>query len=151
MTFSRWDLRTKKCIRKFSNEDGTISSTLSMSSNYVAVGSESGVVNLYDNASLEGRSYSERTPVKQIMNIKTSVDFMKFNTNGEILAMSTRREKDSLKLLHTKSKTVFSNWPTTKTPLGYVWSLELSPGSRFMAIGNDTGKCLLTEQAESLP
>jgi hypothetical protein len=27
----------------------------------------------------------------------------------------------------------------------------LSPGSRFMAIGNDTGKCLLTEQAESLP
>jgi U3 small nucleolar RNA-associated protein 18 len=142
-----------KYISKFSNDNGTISSTLSMSSNYVAVGSESGVVNLYDNASLEERSHSKRTPIKQIMYIKTSVDFMKFNTNGEILAMSmsTRREKDSLKLLHTKSKTVFSNWPTTKTPLGYVWSLELSPGSRFMAIGNDTGKCLLTEQAESLP
>jgi len=114
-----------------------------MSSNYVAVGSESGVVNLYDNASLEERSQSKRTPIKQIMNLKTSVDFMKFNTNGEILAMSTRREKDSLKLLHTKSKTVFSNWPTTKTPLGYVWSLDFSPGSKFMAIGNDKGKCLL--------
>jgi U3 small nucleolar RNA-associated protein 18 len=109
------------------------------------VGSESGVVNLYDNASLEERSHSKRIPIKQIKNIKTSVDFMKFNTNGEILAISTRREKDSLKLLHTKSKTVFSNWPTTKTPLGYVWSLELSPGSRFMAIGNDTGKCLLNK------
>jgi U3 small nucleolar RNA-associated protein 18 len=102
MTFSRWNLRTKKYISKFSNENGTISSTLSMSSNYVAVGSESGVVNLYDNASLEERSHRKRTPIKQIMNIKTSVDFMKFNTNGEILAISTRREKDSLKLLHTK-------------------------------------------------
>jgi len=114
-----------------------------MSSNYVAVGSESGVVNLYDNTSLEERSYNKRIPVKQIMNLKTSVDFMKFNPNGEILAFSTRREKDSLKLLHTKSKTVFSNWPTSKTPLGFVWSLDFSPGSKFMAIGNDKGKCLL--------
>lgn len=114
-----------------------------MSSNYLAVGSESGVVNLYDNASIEDRSIRKRSPIKQIMNLKTSVDFMKFNTNGEILAMSTRREKDSLKLLHTKSKTVFSNWPTSKTPLGFVWSLDFSPGSKFMAVGNDKGKCLL--------
>ena len=128
---------------KFSNEDGTISSSLSMSSQFLAVGAESGVVNLYPNSSLEESSNSKRSPIKRIMNLKTSVDFMKFNHSGEILAMSTRREKDSLKLLHTKSRTVFSNWPTSKTPLGFVWSMDFSPGSKFMAIGNDKGKCLL--------
>ena len=142
--FARWDIRTQKCIDKFSNEDGTISSTLSMSSHYLAVGAESGVVNLYDNTSLEAeRFHYKRSPMKRIMNLKTSVDFLKFNHNGEILAMSTRREKDNLKILHTKSRTVFSNWPTSKTPLGFVWSLDFSPGSKFMAVGNDKGKCLL--------
>jgi U3 small nucleolar RNA-associated protein 18 len=38
---------------------------------------------------------------------------------------------------------VFSNWPTSKTPLKYVWSMDFSPKSRYMAIGNDHGKCLL--------
>jgi U3 small nucleolar RNA-associated protein 18 len=109
----------------------------------MAVGAESGVVNLYENSLSEESYIGKRSPIKRIMNLKTSVDFAKFNHNGEILAMSTRREKDGLKLFHTKSRTVFSNWPTSKTPLGYVWSLDFSPGSKFMAIGNDKGKCLL--------
>jgi U3 small nucleolar RNA-associated protein 18 len=77
------------------------------------------------------------------MNLHTSVDYMKFNPDGQILAMSSRREKDSLKLLHVPTQTVFSNWPTTKTPLSYVWSMDFSPASKYMAIGNDKGKCLL--------
>jgi len=64
---------------------------------------------------------------------------MKYNHDRKVLAMPTRREKDSLKLLYVLSKAVFLNWPTSKTPLGYVWSLELSPRSRFVAIGNDRG------------
>jgi U3 small nucleolar RNA-associated protein 18 len=77
------------------------------------------------------------------MNMHTSIDFMRFNPTGDILALSSRREKDSLKLVHMPTQTVFSNWPTSKTPLGYVWSIDFSPGSKFMAVGNDKGKCLL--------
>lgn len=85
----------------------------------------------------------EKAPLKSIMNLHTSADCVRFNTDGQILAMSTQRDKDSLKLLHVPSKTVFSNWPTSKTPLGYVWSMDFSPQSKFLAIGNDKGKCLL--------
>lgn len=49
----------------------------------------------------------------------------------------------SLKLVHSQSQTVFANWPTSKTPLGYVWSLDFSPTGEYMAVGNDKGKCLL--------
>jgi U3 small nucleolar RNA-associated protein 18 len=77
------------------------------------------------------------------MNLHTSADYIRFNSDGQILAMATQREKHGLKLLHVPSKTVFSNWPTSKTPLGYVWSMDFSPTSKFLAIGNDKGKCLL--------
>jgi U3 small nucleolar RNA-associated protein 18 len=77
------------------------------------------------------------------MNLKTSADLVRFNTDGQILALSSRRETSALKLLHVPSRTVFANWPTTKTPLGYVWSLDFSPSSKFLVLGNDQGKCLL--------
>ena len=138
---SRWDIRTKRCVDRFKNEDGTISSFLSVTSRFLAVGAESGVVNIYNSAA--SQPFQNRSPLKSIMNMQTSVDHMKFNANGDILAISSRREKDRLKLVHIPTQTVFSNWPTSKTPLSYVWSLDFSPASKFMAIGNDKGRCLL--------
>mmetsp|Transcript_16249 Transcript_16249/g.32688 ORF Transcript_16249/g.32688 Transcript_16249/m.32688 type:complete len:111 (-) Transcript_16249:910-1242(-) len=90
-----------------------------------------------------GSFSSKRQPIKSIMNLQTSADYCKFNHDGQILAMSSRREKNSMKLLHVPTSTVFSNWPTSKTPLNYVWSMDFSPGSKYMTIGNDQGKCLL--------
>ena len=106
------------------------------------MGAESGVVNMYNNQNYGFSDYTPK-PLKSIMNLQTSIDYMKFNHDGQILAMSTRREKDNMKLLHVPTQTVFSNWPTSKTPLGYVWSLDFSPGSKYLAVGNDKGKCLL--------
>lgn len=134
----RWDLRTNKCLERFSNEDGTITSSLALSSGHLAVGAESGVVNLF-----QGSIGQSRKPLKSIMNLHTSADALRFNSDGQILAMSTRRDKQTLKLLHVPTATVFANWPTSKTPLGYVWSMDFSPESKFLAIGNDKGKCLL--------
>jgi len=143
----RWDIRSSKCLNKFHNEDGSITSSLSASSRFLAVGSESGVVNLYNDKDwAQPRSSMMPTtpkPLKTIMNLSTSIDRAIFNHDGQILAMSTQREQNGLKLLHVPSKTVFSNWPTSKTPLGYVWSLDFSPQGRYLAIGNDKGKCLL--------
>jgi U3 small nucleolar RNA-associated protein 18 len=134
----RWELKSRRCVERFPNEDGTITSSLSASMKHLAVGAESGVVNLYSE-----HASSERTPIKSIMNMHTSADCTRFNHDGQILAMSSRRDKNSMKLLHVPTATVFSNWPTSKTPLNYVWSMDFSPQSRFMAIGNDKGKCLL--------
>ena len=153
----RWHIGSRRCVERFHNEDGTITSSLALSSNILAVGAESGVVNLYNERYLSpavghrgggggGLSFTaiaERKPVKSIMNLTTSVDNVCFNHDGQILALSTRRETNGLKLLHVPTQTVFSNWPTSKTPLKYVWSMDFSPKSRYLAVGNDHGKCLL--------
>jgi U3 small nucleolar RNA-associated protein 18 len=39
--------------------------------------------------------------------------------------------------------TVFSNWPTSQTPLGQVSALAFSRGSEYLAIGNHKGNVLL--------
>ena len=154
LLYQRWHIGSRRCVERFHNEDGTITSSLAISSNFLAVGAESGVVNLYNDrqsySSMTSRSsialtatMTERTPLKSIMNLTTSADNVCFNHDGQILAMSTRRETNGLKLLHVPTATVFSNWPTSKTPLKYVWSMDFSPGSKYFTVGNDHGKCLL--------
>lgn len=148
----RWDVKSRQCIERFSNGDGTITSSLASSSTALAVGAESGVVNLYSEHDYRSRQYRSssllagiqtKTPLKSIMNLHTSSDMVQFNGDGQILAMSSQREQHGLKLFHVPTRTVFSNWPTAQTPLGYVWSMKFSPKSKFLAIGNDKGKCLL--------
>ncbi len=62
---------------------------------------------------------------------------------AQILAMASRMKKDALRLVHLPSCTVFSNWPTSRSPLGYVHSLAFSPGGGYLAIGNAKGRTLL--------
>jgi len=151
----RWDVRRLGGVGvgRFKNEDGSVTASLAVSAGFTAVGAESGVVNLYDDQRSVANPYNftamqaavpeVRKPYKSIFNISTSADYMKFNHTGEILAIASRREKDTLKLVHMPTGNVFQNWPTTKTPLGYVWSLDFSPKSGYVAMGNDKGKCLL--------
>lgn len=144
----RWDIKSRRCVERFPNLDGTITSSLASSSRYLAVGAESGVVNLYNSEAnsihQHGPTLQHQRPLtKSIMNLHTSADTLRFNPDGQILALSTRRETHGLRLLHMPTATVFANWPTSKTPLNYVWSTDFSPESRFLAVGNDKGMCLL--------
>ena len=136
----RWDVASCRCIERFSNHDGTVTASLSISKDHLAAGAESGVVNLY---AMRDHSSFGKMPIKSIMNIPTSVDGLRFNHDGQILAMSSRFSSDCLKLLHVPSRTVFSNWPTSKSPLNYVFDVDFSPQSRFLAVGNDKGRCLI--------
>ena len=146
----RWDMKSRKCVERFSNLDGTSSTSLALSSRHLAVGAKSGVVNLFsDIHSSFGKSSSfdtaeaQRTPIKSIMNLHSAIHSTCFNSDGQILAIATRNDQSGLKLMHVPTATVYANWPTLNTPLGYVWSMDFSSDSRFLAIGNDKGKCLL--------
>ena len=153
----KWDLRkNRKCLQRFPNIDGTPCSSLAVSTQHLAVGSQSGVVNLYSCPSdpprptrrqqrkqMVGGTAQQTTPIKSILNLQTAIHATCFNCDGQIMAMSTQREQQGLKLLHVPTATVFANWPAGGTPLNYVWSMDFSPNSLFMAVGNDKGKCLL--------
>merc|ERR1711865_479294 len=81
--------------------------------------------------------------VKTYSNLTTVITCLAFHPDGEALAFGSKWEKDSLRVAHCESQTVFSNWPTGKTPLKYVSSVAFSQKQGYMGIGNDKGKVLL--------
>lgn len=137
-----WDLRTGACFHKAVDEGCINGTALCTSPNgkLFAAGSDSGIVNIYNREEFLG---GKRKPIKTIENLTTKVDFLKFNADSQILAICSSMKKDSLKLVHVPSLTVFSNWPPQKKTLHYPRCLDFSPGGGFMAMGNAAGKVLL--------
>ncbi|PON95024.1 WD repeat containing protein [Trema orientale] len=137
-----WDLRTRACLHKGVDEGCLNGTALCTSPNgtMFAAGSDSGIVNVYNRDEFLG---GKRKPMKTIENLTTKVDFMKFNNDSQILAICSSMKKNSLKLVHVPSFTVFSNWPPQNRTLQYPRCLDFSPGGGFMAMGNAAGKVLL--------
>ncbi|KAF1777755.1 WD40-repeat-containing domain [Phytophthora cactorum] len=135
----KWDMRTRRCVFVHDDEGSLGNHALAASGKYYAAGSKSGVVNIYDNAGLTAKP----KPRKALMHLTTQVDHLKFNVNSEILAMASNDAKDSLKMVHMPSLTVFANWPTAHTPLHYVSAMDFSPNSGYFAVGNARGRVLL--------
>lgn len=136
----RWDLRTRRCIDKGVDE-GSINGTALCTSpvgNLFASGSASGIVNVYNSEEFIG---GKRKPLKTVDNLTTQVDFMKFNHDSQVLAILSTMKKNSLKLVHIPSLTVFSGWPPKK--LGYPRCVDFSPSNGLMAVGNAEKQVLL--------
>ncbi|CAM9145139.1 unnamed protein product [Chrysoparadoxa australica] len=146
-----FDIRSERCVSRFYNEGGTPPSSLGMASDgyYTAVGDEIGVVNVYKSDALRLSSAAHPTrvlqpaPVKSVMNLSTEVTCTKFNPDGQILAIASCTTRDALKLVHMPSCTVFTNWPTARTPVRYPFALDWSPTGAYLAVGNDRGRVLL--------
>lgn len=137
-----WDLRTRSCFHKGVDEGCLTGTALCVSpvGNLFAAGSDSGIVNIYKKEEFIG---GKRKPLKVIENLTTKVDFMKFNPDGQILAISSRMKKNSTKLIHVPSLTVFSNWPPPNQASHYPSCTDFSPRGGLMAVGNAAGKVLL--------
>jgi U3 small nucleolar RNA-associated protein 18 len=161
----RWDLRTMRCLGRHEDEGSTGGTAIAAAPDgrSYAVGSAAGVVNIYDAAGAAGAGDAAAAaaagggarallsaglgpaprPTKTVLNLTTSIDTLRYSGDGAVLALSSRRRTDALKLLHTASGTVFANWPTDKTPLHYVSTVGFSPGGGYLTIGNDRGRVLL--------
>ncbi|KAF2878086.1 WD40-repeat-containing domain protein [Massariosphaeria phaeospora] len=135
---------------------------------WVAVGSSSGVVNIYDR-----RAWSEEAPalketasdanngipkapkpVRALDNLTTPISHLTFSPDGQMLAMASRWKHNALRLVHLPSATVFKNWPTQNTPLGRISSVawgrpaeedEREGSLALLAAGLETGRVRLWE------
>lgn len=117
-----WEMSSRRCVHRFADEGclkGT-AITISKDGRYIACGSDSGIVNLYD----ANTTSSEPTPLKTFDNITTPITGLKFNNDTALLAMYSRESLDCFKLAHVSSQTVFQNWPTSSTPLHYVNAID---------------------------
>lgn len=149
-----WDVGTRRCIDRGRDDGGFGPTCVEMDKReqYFAVGSRTGIVNVYDPSrafpetaasTSEAQRNQVRKPLRSIMNLTTSISTMTFNPTSSILALASREKRDSLKLVHLPSLTVFSNWPTAGTPLGHVSSASFSTGSEYLALGTHKGRVLL--------
>ncbi|CAE6451349.1 unnamed protein product [Rhizoctonia solani] len=137
-----WDVRMRRCLRRW-RDDGGFGTTIATEGvgKYTAIGSKSGIVNVYDTPST--LDSSAPVPLKTLPHLTTSVTSLLFNHDAQILASVSKTKKDQLKLIHTKTLTTFANWPTSGTPLGHVTTLDFSTRSEYLAIGNTRGNVLL--------
>jgi U3 small nucleolar RNA-associated protein 18 len=84
-----WDVAQQKCIHRFIDSGAVRSTTVAVSANdrYIAVGSDSGVVNVYKQDGLFSTRQPE--PAKAIMNLTTSVNLARFNHDTQLLGVSS--------------------------------------------------------------
>ncbi|KAH3891965.1 U3 small nucleolar RNA-associated protein 18 homolog isoform X2 [Dreissena polymorpha] len=139
-----WDIRSRECIHRFIDEGCTRGTflTVSLNNQYLACGSNTGVVNLYEREScmLE----FEPKPIKSIMNLTSSCKIAKFNATSEILCIGSRDEEKAVKLFHIASQSVFSNFPDKMDHnLKVPTVVDFSVNSGYLTIGTVSGKALL--------
>ncbi|KAH6896255.1 WD40-repeat-containing domain protein [Coprinopsis sp. MPI-PUGE-AT-0042] len=115
-----WDVGQRKCIKRWQDEGGFRSAGRVLAggsggAGYIAVGSNSGYVNVYGSDSFSNQSSDagRPKPLKSIGNLTTPI--------------SHKEKKDALRMVHLPSLTTYSNWPTSGTPLGHVTAIDFSP------------------------
>ncbi|KAG8932692.1 hypothetical protein FRC02_000723 [Tulasnella sp. 418] len=160
-----WDIRTRRCMRKWKDESSFGGTVLDRSRNgkYHAIGSSTGIVNIYDQEACNPSSnLSSPSALRAIKNIVTPITSTRFDSSSQLLAIASKSKKDQLRLVrisfpnlasdlsltlwtkvHLSSLTTYANWPTSGTPLGHVTSVDFSRGSEYLAIGNSKGRVLL--------
>ena len=153
-----WDGRDKRVVARWIDE-GAVGTTVVALGGYgtgpktlggdrwIAVGSSSGIINIYDRRKWSSPStLPERPkPVRAFDQLTTPTSHLEFSPDGQVLCMASRWKRDALRLVHLPSCTVYRNWPTSSTPLGRITSVAWAPNGEMLAVGNEQGKVRLWE------
>lgn len=168
---SEWDGRLRRVVARWLDAGavgttvltlGGLSGRLELGGDrWVAIGSSSGVANIYDRrdwaAAYANASQAEKdgpsqagiprspTPARVLDQLTTPISHLVFAPDGQMLVMASRWKRDALRLVHLPSCTVYRNWPTSNTPLGRITSVAISPNSEQLAVGNEQGRIRLWE------
>ena len=152
-----WDGRERRIVARWTDEGavgitvvalggGGAGSQALGNDRWVAVGSSSGIVNIYDRRDWNAESMPLRPqPVRAFDQLTTPTSHLVFSPDGQLLCMTSRWKRDALRLIHLPSCTVYRNWPTSSTPLGRITAVAWSPTSKMMAVANEQGKIRLWE------
>ena len=141
-----WDLRKMRCMDKKSLVGSRKVTALNYSAlDQLAVGDSDGVVNIFPRWKelFNDSSQKELVAGEKIMSLKSVVDGVSYNCGGNLLALSSSVCKDSLRMVKQPSCTICSRWPTSKTPVNFVFCTTFSRDSRYLAVGNARGRVLL--------
>lgn len=92
-----WDMVNRACVARFPDEGAIVGSTIAVTPSFLATGSSSGVVNIYDRETI---SQAAPKPLKSLMNLTTRVTSLEANHSGELLAFGSYEKRDVIKLVY---------------------------------------------------
>lgn len=152
------------CVHKFL-DDGCITGTsvaISPTQQYLACGSSSGIVNLYNTNQLENNSLpkpDKGTHLNNyifictsnwifiifivIQNLVTKISGINFHPSSEIVSMFSSEKENAVRLAHFPSMTIFKNFPIQNKSSARVCTMDFSPSGGYMAAGFNNGSALL--------
>ncbi|CAK3910498.1 WD40 repeat [Lecanosticta acicola] len=176
---TEWNVDERRVVARWQDEGAVGTTTLALGGHHeivksaigtdrwIAIGSSSGIVNIYDRrawlgekpkasatAAAEGQPVPEMPkPTKMLDHLTTPTSHLAFSHDGQILAIASKWKADSMRLVHLPSCTVFKNWPTSQTPLGRITGvafaagdvLEGSDAHSVLAVANEQGKIRVWE------
>ncbi|KAJ5668765.1 hypothetical protein N7462_009835 [Penicillium macrosclerotiorum] len=167
---SEWDGKQRRIIARWLDAGAVGTTVLSLGGRsgrtqlggdrWVAIGSSSGIVNIYDRREWAAASVDKSTadkngvqagiprsptPTRVLDQLTTPTSHLVFAPDGQMLVMASRWKRDALRIVHLPSCTVYRNWPTSNTPLGRITSVAISPNSEQLAVANEQGRIRLFE------
>jgi U3 small nucleolar RNA-associated protein 18 len=159
---AEWSMASRRTLGVWRDEGSTGGTVIAMAGSggptalggtrWAALGSSSGVLNLYDRNGLISEKKNDEvtlkplpTPVKAFEQLITPITAVTFSPDGQIMAFASQHKKDALRLVHVGTASVYRNWPTEQTPLGRITATAFGSESDILAVGNDMGKIRLWE------
>lgn len=173
---SEWSVREQRVVARWADEGAVGTTVLALGGRsgregwlggdrWVAVGSSSGIVNVYDRRAWSADAGSgahtaeesenagvptDPKPTRTLDQLTTPTSHLVFSPDGQLLAMASRWKKDALRLVHLPSCTVYRNWPTSGTPLGRITAVAWGRGEGeaaelVLAVANEQGRIRLWE------
>ncbi|KAK5144820.1 hypothetical protein LTR04_001463 [Oleoguttula sp. CCFEE 6159] len=164
---TEWNVEERRTLARWQDEGAVGTTVLALGGatgiskgpidedRWVAIGSSSGVVNIYDRRVWAKSKASPNTddsivpkapkPARTFDQLTTPISHLVFSPDGQILAMGSRWKKDALRLVHLPSCSAYRNWPTSGTPLGRITAVAFSKDSDLLAVANEQGKIRMWE------
>jgi U3 small nucleolar RNA-associated protein 18 len=156
---TEWSLAERTAITRWNDEGAVGTTTISLGGllserpslggqRWIAIGSSSGIVNIYDrqpwsiNTAASPNIPKNPKPTRTLTQLTTPTSHLAFSPDGQLLVVASRWKSDVLRLVHLPSCTVYRNWPTGKTPLGRISAVAFGEveGETTLLVGNEAGR-----------
>lgn len=130
-----WDIRSSgSCVNRFTDLGTVEATSLALSSNLCAIGSNMGYVNLYNVEDIVKKAEPE--PIKSVSNLTTGVTSMRFNHDGQLLMIASAEKDDAIRFVNTCVGRVYKNFPAyvggqSGKSYGRIYDIDISPNSGF--------------------
>lgn len=169
---TEWSLSDQRIVARWQDEGAVGTTTIGLggqheyskssigTDRWIATGSTSGIVNIYDRRAwlahpqtgLEQVMPLQPKPTRVFDQLTTPTSNLVFSPDGQLLVMSSKWKKDALRIVHLPSCTLFRNWPTSQTAMGRITGVAFAAGEvmgedlhSVLAVGNEQGKVRLWE------